>query len=284
MHQPEKLYPILSVMSLCRDLFDLQVAKKKLLETCHIPLSEIGNYNVKVEDQVFVVKESDEKDFGEIELECKTFFIQKVLADPNYVSPVMLQQSEIQYLNNPVRFVEYVTENSMVDWENIFDSSGKFVGTVRAGKFYDNTGQEVGNLEAQKLKEEKEKCGLIFTLPIPYQIKNCKIQLNKKFVGHKVRMKWEYLIDDENGLPLVDENTRTAIAFYMNYLRQMTLYFQGQAPKQVMDKAEELYQQKATFARTSASLNENMRAQITNMLMNFNNQMYNADLDDESFQ
>lgn len=279
MAQPENLESVLSVLSTTRDLFDFVPSKKKLLGTVHIPMADIGNYHVKEKDEIVLVECSDDKEHGQIPVPKKTFHIKSILADPECNLEV-IKDGQFQYINNPFVAVEYVNYNAMVDWENVFSSTGEFLGTIRGGQFYDKFGELVGTTQAQLMKNEKAKAGSVFTSPIPYKIADGFILVNKSHIGSQMRLQWEYVVDDENGFPLIDERTKTAIAFYMHYLVQMNKYFNQVVPKQVMDAAYQLYSEKASAARSSYRINENMQAKILNIMKSFQEHSYDIEIDE----
>lgn len=265
--QVRNLEKIQSVIGVAYQLFEVVVEPKKLLELCYIPMGDIGNFHVGNKTVLLPIEQHE--GYGRVKLDCKTFTINSVMGDKESSSPV----DAITY-GYPYPIVEYVTYNSMVDWENVFDAANRFIGTVRNGQFYDRNGELAGHVEAEHIKKCWSECGDRYKVPLSYRVDGCFLIFDSCHVGQVAQIKYDYLIDDEQGYPLIDENTKTAIAFYMNYTRQMRRYFQGEVPRQVMDTAEQMYSQKAAIARSRVVVNENLKAQILNIVHSYGQQGY----------
>lgn len=91
-----------------------------------------------------------------------------------------------------------------------------------------------------------------------------------RYDNSEVQIRFETLIEDERGYPLIDEPTKTALAYYMNYTRQLAKYFNQEVRQDVANEAEQLYNRKVAQARSSLVMNENLKRKILNVLYSHN--------------
>lgn len=268
--QPKEFEPIESVMTVASMLFGLNVKKENLLELCYIPMGEIACFHIDQCKKRFIVRD------GCIDLNCKTFYIHSVMvaSDCNISPEISIDQ--YNYINNPLPLTEYVSYNDMANWTNLFDKFGNYVGKTQDGKYYDKYNQLVGPAMIDEYREIHASSGGLYNVPINYRIEGKCLKFENK-EGVEVQVTYECLIDDERGYPLIDEKTKTAIAYYMNMAKQIKKYFNGEIPEAIMRSAQNMYTEKVAQARSQVKLNENMKEKILKILTSYDRSSYKAD-------
>lgn len=296
--QIQHLEPIESAIGVTDDLFGFVPDRAKLISLCYIPLREIGNFYTR---QQVVTTHTCE---GEVKLPCKTFEISSVMASCDTgLYEMNGSYSEGNFLNNPHPVTEYVSKNPRVPWENIFDMQGNYIGYVENGLYYGRDRIPAGTAKTVDMRVQHASRGGLFSIPADYRVEGSCLKFwpanvdsqghyaeNGRFPvagpGHsgtvqcasrpeiEVQVRYVTLIEDERGYPLVDEPTKTALAYYMNYTRQLARYFNQEVRQEVSSEAEQLYNRKVAQARSNLVVSENLKRKILNTLYSHNREGY----------
>ncbi len=267
--QPVPLYSLESVIPYVSDEFGMDISERQLFETSIVPIRRIGNYHTKPFSEIITISEG-----GTYPLPCRTFFIHSVFGKECDFSITDMHGNE-QFLNNPYPVVEYVNRSTLVDYENIRNEYDQIIGYVKNGKYYDKLGTMIGEAKAvSELSKCHGKYGNLYQIPVSYKVLDKCLVFDKEKGGKQLKIDAEFLQEDKKGLPLIDEPTKIAIAYYMNLIEIRKRYFASEASYDQFQVAKKEYEEKAAAAKSDLFINENLKEKIIQILSSFDRSGY----------
>lgn len=86
------------------------------------------------------------------------------------------------------------------------------------------------------------------------------------------------LVDEEDGYPVTDDKTLTALAYYMNYVDVQKMFFQKLADGNMFNMALQLKDKHMAKARSGHGFTDNELDKIMNVMTSFNRKRYNYNI------